>query len=325
MFLSKVKFAGLALLALAVVASGAGWLANRSASPRLQAAAPPPPPARPAEKPENPARPKDKDAKAALPQPASAAEIGKALAAPVDFPGIDDPKTTLAEALDLLAKKYKVQFEINEKAFKEQNIEDIGAAKVGLRPISPMKAPLRTVLRKLLSRLPDIPDAVLFLIRKDHVEILPENAVRTELRIPLTIPEAINPLAGGIGIGGIGGIGALIDQRLPVLVWEDFRKTPVAQAFNALAESADCNIVIDPRVEVKTSIMATARLANVLVDTAIQVLADMAGLDVVRMDNVFYVTSVENAVRLRGARKRAVPAEHLLGGPIPANPAKKGS
>src|SRR5947209_7648490 len=41
-----------------------------------------------------------------------------ALVSPVDFPGVDDPKETLIEALAGLTKRYHVTFDINEKAFK---------------------------------------------------------------------------------------------------------------------------------------------------------------------------------------------------------------
>ena len=50
--------------------------------------------------------------------------------------------------------------------------------------------------------------------------------------------------------------------------------------------------------------MVTARLANVPVDTALRVLADMAGLKVVRMENVFYITSAENAEKLEKEKKK---------------------
>src|SRR5579872_6560033 len=53
-------------------------------------------------------------------EPHPVVQLAKKLAEPVDFPGIDDPKTTLQEVLELLAQKNGVRFDINEKAFQAE-------------------------------------------------------------------------------------------------------------------------------------------------------------------------------------------------------------
>ena len=62
--------------------------------------------------------PASKPAKA---DPSLAARLAKR----ADFGGIDDPKTTLAEALDALAKLYDVNFDVNEKAFKFDQVNEV--------------------------------------------------------------------------------------------------------------------------------------------------------------------------------------------------------
>src|SRR5947207_16000283 len=42
-----------------------------------------------------------------------------------DWQGINDPKTTLFEALDQLAKWHEITFDINETAFKEDKVDDV--------------------------------------------------------------------------------------------------------------------------------------------------------------------------------------------------------
>ena len=51
------------------------------------------------------------------------------------------------------------------------------------------------------------------------------------------------------------------------------------------------------RVEEKASFKLSATLRNVPIDTAVKLLADMAGLTVVQFGNAYYVTSAENAAR----------------------------
>ena len=62
--------------------------------------------------------------------------------------------------------------------------------------------------------------------------------------------------------------------------------------------------VVDSRVEAKVVTKVSARLTNVPVDTAVRILCDMAGLSVVRIDNVFYVTSAENAQKVANEKAK---------------------
>jgi hypothetical protein len=165
--------------------------------------------------------------------PARGIELQKLLSQPVKFPGLDDPKTTLSEALEALAKRYNLSFDINEKAFKFENVMDVAKTEIATpNPIPEMHTTLSTVLRKVLARIP-VPSGATYIIRRDVIEVTTgtfagaEKTVRVypvaDLVTP--IPNAINytmlqgsatlfglsagALGGFAGIGGLGGLGAL--------------------------------------------------------------------------------------------------------------------
>ena len=78
-----------------------------------------------------------------------------------------------------------------------------------------------------------------------------------------------------------------------------FEETPLAKILPRLAETSGYNVMADPKAGEKLQTKITVQLNNVPVDTAVRLLANMAGLSVVRLDNVFYVTTAENAKHLR--------------------------
>ena len=60
-----------------------------------------------------------------------AREVRKKLAAPINFNGLDDPDTKLSEALDYLNHITGLTFEVNEQAFKDEMIDDVGNKPLG--------------------------------------------------------------------------------------------------------------------------------------------------------------------------------------------------
>jgi hypothetical protein len=211
-------------------------------------------------------------ARADEPAPPRSLELRNQLAASVSFGGFDDPKTTLAEALDQLAKRYNLTFDVNEKAFRADDLED--ALKVMIaenNPIPPLpNATLATVLRKILSRVPAKSGAV-YVIRRDHIEITTEAALRQEF-------YADRPRG-----------------PFPPLVCASFERTPLAVALRELAQDSGRNVLLDVRVEKEGKTPITVDLENVPLDTAVRLLANMAGLRSVVIDGVLYVTSIDNA------------------------------
>ena len=94
-----------------------------------------------------------------------AASPADKLLRPVKFPGIEDPKTTLQEALDNLTKDYGVSFDVNEAAFREEQINDVLSQPIAEKPIPKMTdVRLETVLRKVLFRIP-VPSGAAYLVR----------------------------------------------------------------------------------------------------------------------------------------------------------------
>jgi hypothetical protein len=86
---------------------------------------------------------------------------------------------------------------------------------------------------------------------------------------------------------------------------------PLAKALDRLAAATGANIVFDPKAankEAETTV--SLRLDEVPLETAVELLADGAGLKVVRRDNVLFVTTEAKADKMR---KDAPP-------PFPANP-----
>jgi type II secretory pathway component GspD/PulD (secretin) len=74
-----------------------------------------------------------------------------------------------------------------------------------------------------------------------------------------------------------------------------FEAKPLEEALRELSDATGISILVDPRGGEKVKAPLTANLKNVPLDTAVNLLADMAGLKVVTVDNVLYVTTVENA------------------------------
>jgi hypothetical protein len=211
-----------------------------------------------------------------------------ALYKPIEqFEEINDPKTTVAEVLDRLGDRYGVTFRINERAFAAEGLDD--PQKVAIaenEPIPRMRSTTpREVLKKILTRV-KARSAATFLVRKDAIEITTEAEVRRELGLP--VPKLADDAT----------------NALPVtpLVWEVFRDVPLANALAHVGEAMEVTVLVDLRVGDKAAIKIDATLRNVPIETAVAALCDMVGLAVVnRRHNVYFVTTPENADRLRRA------------------------
>ena len=274
MLISKLKLAVAVLLTLGLAGTGAGLFKQYGAARQ-----PAPKPAPTAEK-KNEVR--DAAAKAPVERPAPVPapkeerrprqdkQLSEVLKTRVKFNTIDDPNATLAEVLDLLAHRYDIAFEVNEKAFAAEEVQDVLKQQIASpTPITATDARLATVLQKVLGRLPS-PSGVRFLVRKEHIEITTAAAVRAEFGTPANRP------------------------LLP-LVWESFENVPLATALQTLGDDSNFNVVIDPQLAGKLKTPVTATLKNVPLDTAVRLLAGMGSLRAVRVDNVFYITPAENA------------------------------
>jgi hypothetical protein len=188
---------------------------------------------------------------------------------PRPFAGLRDPETTLGEALTFIGNSYGVALDVNESAFRDDQVDDVLKKPVGTLP-KMADASLDRVLRKLLARLP-VPSGATYMVRADHVELTTRRAQLAEVW------------------------GRYNGPYLP-LVHGDFDGQPLAEVLQALADQAGVSVVVDARAADKAKAAVSASFANLPLDTAVRVLADMAGLRSALNDNVIYVSTEERVV-----------------------------
>jgi hypothetical protein len=219
--------------------------------------------------------------------PAARAEGGKReplaarLASRVTFSGVEaDPNVPLQEVLDMLAARFDLAFAINEAAFKAEGVEDVKAAHVAEQGIPKMAdTRLDTVLRRILARVPAGSGAT-YLLRADGIEITTGDRLMQEVW-GITYAGPLLPLANA-----------------------SFEKRPLEDALRELADATDFTILVDAQAAEKARTPVTARLANVPLDTAVRLLADMADMRSFLVANTLYVTTRTKAAALEKQEKQ---------------------
>src|SRR5262245_33699514 len=119
------------LLIALIVLAGVGLWATPAAAPPAAAQAPAPP---------------KKEKRIRL----SDTTLRDALKKTVDFKGMDDPKLNLIEMLNHLDERHGVTFDVNERAFKAEGINDV--LKTPLTEKDPLPPMNKTTLRKVLMK-----------------------------------------------------------------------------------------------------------------------------------------------------------------------------
>jgi hypothetical protein len=261
----------------------------------------------------------------------------QALLKTITFKGIKGEKS-FQDALDDLAQENHVAFQIDDRAFFAEGIKPEALAKTDLGKdgdISPMKGTLGRVLRVLLTRIP-APSGATFMVRPDHIEITTGKFQNAQINT--TRPE-IDPLRKkrvqvpalsantAIGLPGNPPQTVCIDPEADdsdqprtiqvALVSLSLDKQPIAEAARQIRLQSNLNVVLDPALDdKKVQMPLTVTLLNNPADSAVQVLAEMADLDVVWTDNTFFVTSKEKAERLnkKWPNRRAGGALPVSGG-----------
>jgi hypothetical protein len=84
-------------------------------------------------------------------------------------------------------------------------------------------------------------------------------------------------------------------QRVDV----DFDRAELAAALKKLAGDAGVNLALDPRAEKEASAKVSLRAEDMPLETAVRLLAEMAGLKTVRIGNVLFVTTKTVAAEMR--------------------------
>ena len=188
---------------------------------------------------------------------------------------------------------------MNEAAFKAEGVEDVLSFNVAEKPIPKMvNAQLTMVLKKILSRVP-VECGVTYILRGQCVEVTTTNALRAELGIPA-------------------------ERRLWPLVNASFAGESLEEALSKLARLSEITIVLDPRAAKAAKTTTTAKLTNASVDSAVRLLADMADLKSVIVENMIYVTTKENADRLKGELDKRAEEESSAGGMVGGTPGAGG-
>jgi RNA polymerase sigma factor (sigma-70 family) len=281
----------LVLLVLTVAGSGT-WFGTRPGGPPLVAQAVKP---EAVEKEKKADPPKGKEKKQAA-EPAladSLTKIRKALDTKIEFGPTTGPETKLAEILEMLKTQYRVQFSIDEVAFRTSLGAEVNVLDTKIGEIGSMHSSLDRVLQKVLSRVPGTSRAM-FLVRDDCLEITTEQAARDELGIE----KKKDPVDG-----------EPVGEGLLPLISEDFVRTDIKEVLKKFAEGSGYNVILDPRVQKAEGPAqeVTVRLLNVPVDVAIGLIAEMSNLTVVRQANIFFVTTEKTAEKMRKDRAKDAP------------------
>lgn len=117
---------------------------------------------------------------AVLAPPAAAQEQNAKLARKIDFPGLEDPRITLREALDYLGARYEWKIQVDANAFKAQGVKDIQNAAVAEKPL-PRQARVTVgiLLQQVLNRLPQ---PATYTVQRDRLAVVPvSDAVLKEI------------------------------------------------------------------------------------------------------------------------------------------------
>jgi hypothetical protein len=167
----------------------------------------------------------------------------------------------LKDVLESLSDRFNLKLVINVAAFKELNppIENVGEIRTKLPKMQGVS--VAAVMRIVLS-----PFNGTYVVRQGFIEIT-------------TLPNAQDC------------------AKLKVQI--SAKQEPLNEVLEDLAEQTGANIVVDLRAEEKAQTFITANLQGVSLGTAVRVLANMADLKSVALDNVLLVTTTENADEVR--------------------------
>jgi RNA polymerase sigma factor (sigma-70 family) len=281
MFIAKLKMMAGVVLALGIVGTGTGvWWRGAVAQPQrddpvAQAGQPQagggggraphlPTPSNQAGigVPPRPARgsptPATGTKEASLPASLTTAQLRQQLDQRVDLEIENGP---LTDALAHLAEHYNIPIVVDSEAFRNDlGMNDIRSQEVRLPKVG--GARLRMALRLLLSQIQgdfQMRDGVLF--------IIPNTRVTS---------------------------GLVLQQPVDA----SFHQIPLNVALEKLSNLTGVSVILDVRTAEKAQVAITADVDNVPLEDAVRILADMAGLRPVALENVLYVTTPLNAAKM---------------------------
>lgn len=174
-------------------------------------------------------------------------------------------------ALTELAEEHGLQGKIVfcKEAFKAEGIDDPLAVMVKLPKLTGVR--FCVILDRLVGQMGGA-----WVLRDGHIEITTAAAVRAEINVNDADPDA-----------GF--------KRTMPLVRSTLKDIPLRKALEDLASRCDRTVIVAPQAGEKGDVQVSARFVNVPLDTAVELLADMAELKLVRKANALYVTTPEKA------------------------------
>jgi hypothetical protein len=227
------------------------------------------------------------------------AQLLAKLRQPLVLPATDE--LVLPEFAAQVEKALGVPVSINTDAFRVENGGN-RPHEISVRVAGSKKLSGSVVLRNALGG-----EGLTYLVRRDHVEIVPVDFARKESRQPVKTDlngdtVAAQPL-----------VSAVVKNMALSAVLDD------------LAADYDLTVILSPQAGDQKAAFVTARMLNVPADKAIELLALQADLRVVRRGPAFLVTTKEHADGLFNERhdreQRKIELENLrnpggvLGGP----------
>jgi hypothetical protein len=189
--------------------------------------------------------------------------------------------TPFREVLGDLATRYKITFIVNKAAIESgEQLDDAKAERLSAQRMEGL--PLGTFLDVYLRGL-NVPN-VTYLVRADHIEITSRKAAQKEAGLTEAIEEA---KASGEAMELVRAKARL---NLP-LVCVAVTDQPLSVVLKDLTRVYGLNVVIEPssRGQIEKAVV-TERLLNVPADTALELLAEQAGLSVARKGNTFRIS-----------------------------------
>ena len=208
----------------------------------------------------------------------------------IDYENPDS--TTLHDALNDLLTRQGIPWTVNETALvaSQQDKDVIQKTEIG-KIDRRSRVTRATILKYLLERMPNDggPGRPTYVLRRSGVEITTVGAKIAEAR-GLRVPGD-DPLSVGLA-------------PFPPLAYAAFNGTPLEDALKELARSTESTIMLDGRVSTEAKGKVTVDLNGVPLDAAVELLADTANLKLVRVANIYYVTSPQNADRLQKEEDR---------------------
>ncbi len=221
----------------------------------------------------------------AAPAPADpTAQLLAKLRQPLTLPA---DEMTLTEFAAQVEKATGVGVVINERAVRNEGEPD-----ATVRPVRFKGATGAAVLRHTLDQL-----GATYLVRRDHVEIVPLDFARRAARQPAASDANGDPL-----------------ESFP-LVAAVFKERPLNAALEELAADHALTVIVAPQAADQKAAFVSARLMNVPADRAVELLALQADLRVVRRGAAFLVTSKEHAEAMFNERmdreQRKIELENL--------------